>query len=243
MIRLLTAALLVASFSVVADTEVPHVFEGGTPALAAEVNANFDTLEAQIDSDYEDFEQFQVDVDAALPPSDCTTNQIIRWNGSEWVCDDDPLANLNCTDGQSLIYQGGAIDCVCSPPGTAISDANFYVAINDYAVNGAASPYGDIALWCTGNVTRMEQAFTDAYRLDANADISAWDTRNVTNMAYMFYDAESFNQDLSNWDASSVTNCLNFASGATAWLNAYGGSIAGKNPPLSASLIAAGCSE
>ena len=50
MIRLLTATLLVASFSVVADTEVPHRFEDGTPAKAAEVNANFDALEAAIDA-------------------------------------------------------------------------------------------------------------------------------------------------------------------------------------------------
>ena len=50
MIRLLTATLLVASFSVVADTEVPHTFEDGTPAMASEVNANFDALEAAIDA-------------------------------------------------------------------------------------------------------------------------------------------------------------------------------------------------
>ena len=50
MIRLLTAVLLFASFSVVADTEVPHTFEDGTPAKASEVNANFDALEAAIDA-------------------------------------------------------------------------------------------------------------------------------------------------------------------------------------------------
>ena len=42
MIRLLTAALLVASFGALAQTQVPNVFEDGTPATAAEVNANFD---------------------------------------------------------------------------------------------------------------------------------------------------------------------------------------------------------
>ena len=50
MIRLLTAALLVASFGVVADTEVPHTFTDGTPAKASEVNANFDALETAIDA-------------------------------------------------------------------------------------------------------------------------------------------------------------------------------------------------
>jgi hypothetical protein len=50
MIRLLTAVLLFASFDAVADTEVPHTFEDGTPASAAEVNANFDALETAIDA-------------------------------------------------------------------------------------------------------------------------------------------------------------------------------------------------
>ena len=108
--RLLTAVLLSTSLNAVAQTSVPNVFEDGTPASAAEVNANFDALEAQIDSDAQDFEQFQVEIEAALPPSDCATNQIIRWNGDEWICDDDPLANLSCTDGQSFVYREGASD-------------------------------------------------------------------------------------------------------------------------------------
>ena len=50
MFRLLTAALLVASFGALAQTQVPNVFEDGTPATAAEVNENFDALEAAIDA-------------------------------------------------------------------------------------------------------------------------------------------------------------------------------------------------
>jgi surface protein len=66
----------------------------------------------------------------------------------------------------------------------------------------------------------------------------------VEDMAFMFYGATAFNQDLSSWDASSVTDyCTAFANSATAWLAAYSGSIAGKTPPLSASMIDAGCSE
>ena len=49
MIRLLTAALLVASFGALAQTQVPNVFEDGTPASAAEVNENFEALETAID--------------------------------------------------------------------------------------------------------------------------------------------------------------------------------------------------
>ena len=49
MIRLLTAVLLFASFHAVAQTEVPNVFEDGSPASAAEVNENFEALETAID--------------------------------------------------------------------------------------------------------------------------------------------------------------------------------------------------
>ena len=50
MIRLLTVALLFASFHAVADTEVPYTFTDGTPAKASEVNKNNDALEAAIDA-------------------------------------------------------------------------------------------------------------------------------------------------------------------------------------------------
>lgn len=73
MIRLLTAALLFASFHAIAQTQVPNVFEDGTPASAAEVNENFDALGDAIDA-------------LPTPPSDCTTDQIIKWNGSAWEC-------------------------------------------------------------------------------------------------------------------------------------------------------------
>ena len=56
-----------------AQTQVPNVFEDGTPASAAEVNENFDELVNAIDS-------------LALPPSDCSTDQIIKWDGAVWVC-------------------------------------------------------------------------------------------------------------------------------------------------------------
>ena len=82
------ALLLCLSPFAFAQTEVPNVFEDGTPASAAEVNANFDALESAIDSNDEDFELFRADTQLALPPSNCSTDQIIKWNGSAWVCSD-----------------------------------------------------------------------------------------------------------------------------------------------------------
>ena len=191
MIRLLTAALLVASFGVVADTEVPHTFNDGTPAKASEVNANFDALENAVDA-------------LPTPPSTCETNQIIKWNGSAWACATDPLANLSCSAGDTLTYDGSAFTCSCARPGTAITDANFSAAIFDWFDNGNVSQYGDITKWCTGAVTDMTQAFS--YRTTFNEDISGWDTSNVTTMRAMFYEATAFDQDISSWDTSKVTS-------------------------------------
>ena len=84
----LAIAALIASVIAIAQTQVPNVFEDGTPAAAADVNENFDTLESAIDSNDEDFELFRADTELALPPSNCLTEQIIKWNGSAWVCSD-----------------------------------------------------------------------------------------------------------------------------------------------------------
>ena len=45
----LLAIMLLLPLSALAQTQVPNVFEDGTPATAAEVNANFDALETAID--------------------------------------------------------------------------------------------------------------------------------------------------------------------------------------------------
>ena len=102
----------------------------------------------------------------------------------------------------------------------------------------ASSFNQNISIWNTSSVLTMSYMFQGSA---FNQDIGDWDIRNVTNLHATFKDATSFNRDLSSWNASSVTNCTNFAAGASAWLSAYGGSIANKNPPLSATLIAAGC--
>ena len=298
MIRLLTAVLLFASLNAVAEVTLTEL-NNNTPADADDVMGNFNAL------------------NDALPPTNCAANQIIRWNGSAWVCATDPLAGLSCEEGQTITYRNGAWQCSgCVAPGVFITDTNFKAAITDWFDNGNNSVYGPISQWCTGNVTRMSSAFYN--RTEFNADISEWNTSSVTSMSamfegatafnqdiggwntssvesmgamfsgatafnqdiggwdtssvismsdmfkqatafnqdigswntfhveemsFMFYQAVAFNHDLSNWQAWSLNSCAYFATGATAWLNAYSGSIAGKTPPLSASLIAQSCGQ
>ena len=45
---LIAIAILVAAVSAIAQAQVPNVFEDGTAATAAEVNANFDAIEAAL---------------------------------------------------------------------------------------------------------------------------------------------------------------------------------------------------
>lgn len=107
----------------------------------------------------------------------CEENQIVRYNGSAWVCAFHPFANLSCSAGDILTYDGSEFTCSCVPPGTVITDSNFDAAISDWIATGSASEYGNIRDWCTGAVTDMSNAF--ANQQSFNADISRWDTSNV----------------------------------------------------------------
>ena len=93
----LIGILLLLPLSALAQTQVPNVFEDGSPAWAAEVNENFDALEA------------------SLPPSNCSTDQIIKWDGLAWVCATDPFAGLDCDVGGYLKMGDDGWQCVyCS---------------------------------------------------------------------------------------------------------------------------------
>ncbi|MGA0344808.1 MAG: BspA family leucine-rich repeat surface protein, partial [Arenicellales bacterium] len=114
----------------------------------------------------------------------------------------------------------------CTPPGTAITDANFSAAITDWFTNGNASEYGNITQWCTGNVTGMSSAFRN--KATFNEDIGSWDVSNVTNMYGMFNRATNFNQDISGWDTSNVTNMGTMFFSATAFNQDIGSWNTGK---------------
>ena len=99
----------------------------------------------------------------------------------------------------------------------------------------------NIGGWDTSKVTNMSNMFNSA--VNFNRDISSWNVSAVTTMFNTFVDAEKFNQNLSSWNVAGDLDCFNFADGATDWKAEYGGSISNKTPPLSPSMIAAGCNS
>ena len=59
-----TAFLLVCATTAQAQTQVPHIFQSGEVARAADVNENFDALEAGIDANSNSIQAVQVSVDS-----------------------------------------------------------------------------------------------------------------------------------------------------------------------------------
>ena len=53
------ALLLIGAATAQAQTQVPNTFQSGQPARAADVNANFDTLQTAIDQSVADIQQLQ----------------------------------------------------------------------------------------------------------------------------------------------------------------------------------------
>ena len=96
MIRLLTSvSILLFSTHAITQIAVPKEYVDGEVIKADDLNAN---LRAIAD---------------AVPPRNCTTNQIIKWNAanSEWVCTDDPFASLDCNEGDSIKFENGSWVC------------------------------------------------------------------------------------------------------------------------------------
>ena len=95
MIRLLTVVLLFASFSVVADDL--KTFSDGQVIEADDFNHNFQKLEQNIANGVtgpkgdkgdkgDTGDQGPAGADGVAAGLNCTTDQIIKWNGSAWVC-------------------------------------------------------------------------------------------------------------------------------------------------------------
>ena len=68
MTRLLILASMLFASAAFAQVEIPHVHENGDVIDADEINKNLDI------------------VAKAVPPRDCSKDQIIKWDGSAWVC-------------------------------------------------------------------------------------------------------------------------------------------------------------
>ena len=113
MTRLLILASMLFASVVFAQVEIPHVHENGDVIDADEINKNLDI------------------VAKAVPPRDCSKDQIIKWDGSAWVCSSseyvmvwvngDSLggtqtyATATCPEGKKVT--GGSCECSCGGPG------------------------------------------------------------------------------------------------------------------------------
>ncbi len=92
---------------------------------------------------------------------------------------------------------------------------------------------------CTTGITDFSALFQDSV---LNPDISSWDTSSATTLDSMFQSATGFNQLLTCWNVNPTASCTDFGLDATTWISTYGSNaLTGTNPPLSAELIAAGC--
>jgi len=166
MIRLILLSLMVASGFAVAETEVPHVFEDGQVISAKKFNENFDSLEGAIDSipagaqgekgDQGDQgiqgekgdkgdqgekgdkgDQGPTGNDGVVNDVACSEDQIIRYNGSAWVCADDVLQALDCAEGDRLVR--GVDGWGCAPAPDVIVSAAFPAATDPLIINSIIS--------------------------------------------------------------------------------------------------------
>ena len=126
MTRLLTATLLVASFSVVADDL--KTFSNGQVINADDFNHNFQKLEQDIANGVtgpqgpkgdkgDTGDQGPAGADGVAAGLSCTTDQIIKWDGTNdvWVCATDPFAGLNCNVGDQLRMGSSGWECRAEP--------------------------------------------------------------------------------------------------------------------------------
>lgn len=152
MIRLLTAFLLFASFSAVADDL--RTFSDGQVINADDFNHNFQKLEQDI-ADIPEGPQGPMGnpgnpgpagpigpagADGVAAGLNCTTDQIIKWDGTNdvWVCATDPFAGLNCDVGDQLRMGSGGWECRAEPITASVIEKSWvyvgapFAGIRDY---------------------------------------------------------------------------------------------------------------
>jgi hypothetical protein len=182
MIRLLTAGLLFFSSYSVAEVTLTEL-NNNTPADANDVMGNFNALKA------------------ALPPSDCATDEIIRWDDVNdfWVCADMPNNSpyiwqykgqvaspiLLPEDGvfYSIVYQNGSRELQLSPVNYRNDDIVAPFAYLETALNVDAELCWISLASSTGAVRELQA--TDVVQLNVSYN-GSWvlllDYGNLTNL-------------------------------------------------------------
>ena len=133
MIRSLTAVFLFASFDVAAEVTLTDI-NNNEVADADEVMGNFNALKQGVEAN-------ATAIDALpTPPTNCTTDQFIKWNGSAWVCSDlERVEELTDDDFGSVIC----------PSGKKVTGGGCRVILHqvDNCLELTSQPYSGIAGW------------------------------------------------------------------------------------------------
>lgn len=134
MTRLLILASMRFASAVAAQVEIPHVHENGDVIDADEINQNLDI------------------VAKAVPPRDCSTNQIIKWDGSAWVCASKSIVEKDCGDGRDR--PDTTCDALCEVGATVVGGGCYYSTIppsDDYSLGDLlryeSRPLPDLSGW------------------------------------------------------------------------------------------------
>ena len=158
MIRLLHAVLLFASFHAVAEVTLTEI-SNDEVADADEVMGNFNALKQGVEANASAVDSNTTAIGAnataivalPTPPTNCTTDQIIKWDGSAWVCtwpaDTASIAFkyvFNKTDYRFSSPDQGelSIEVFSTPPQSGVDPQNppkeevIKFAINQYTPSG-----------------------------------------------------------------------------------------------------------